>query len=105
MSNSSPYYTKIGPSMVKSIHDPYAQVFAGGDTRYNTKSEVQTLVLPTISFVVSSLPAASSYRVGHVLYASNGRKLLETPGNGTGVPVYSNGTNWLTFYGNSTVTA
>lgn len=38
-------------------------------------------------------------------YATNGRRSGETAGNGTGCPVWSDGTNWRTFYDNSIVSA
>lgn len=57
------------------------------------------------SYTVATLPSASTYGAGSQAYASNGRKSGEGAGSGTGVPVWSNGTNWLTYYDNSIVAA
>lgn len=43
--------------------------------------------------------------LGDITIATDGRKSGETAGNGTGVPVWSDGTSWLTFYGNTAVEA
>lgn len=55
--------------------------------------------------IVASLPSAASVPVGSHYFATNGRKSGEGAGAGTGVPVWSDGTNWRTYYDNSTVTA
>lgn len=57
------------------------------------------------SYTVAGLPSAATHGVGSQVYASNGRKSGEGGGAGTGVPVWSDGTNWKTFYDNSTVAA
>jgi hypothetical protein len=56
-------------------------------------------------FLVAGLPTAATVGVGGVAFATNGRKAAEGVGAGTGVPVYSDGTNWLTYYNNTTVLA
>lgn len=53
-------------------------------------------------YTVDNLPAG---RLGQTALATNGRKSGETAGNGTGVPVWYDGSNWLTYYDNSTVQA
>lgn len=42
-------------------------------------------------------------KVGATAYATDGRKAAEGAGTGTGLPVWWNGTNWLTFHDNSTL--
>jgi hypothetical protein len=63
---------------------------------------------PTVpSTTVANLLSASGADAGAgtIAYASNGRKSGEGSGAGTGVPVWSDGTNWRTFYDNSVVAA
>lgn len=55
------------------------------------------------SYAVASLPAAGT--AGRIAYASNGRKSGEGAAAGTGCPVWDDGTNWKTFYDNTTVAA
>jgi len=52
---------------------------------------------PTLAAVssVAGLPASGA--TGRVGYASDGRKVGEPAGGGTGVPVWFDGTNWRTF--------
>lgn len=57
------------------------------------------------SYTVALLPSAVNVGVGAIAYATNGRKAAEGVGVGTGVPVFSSGSAWLTFYGNTAVTA
>ena len=57
------------------------------------------------SFTVGTLPSASTAGAGATAFASNGRKSGEGPGSGTGVPVWGDGTNWKTYYDNTTVAA
>jgi hypothetical protein len=57
------------------------------------------------SLTVAGLPAASTAGVGAAVYASNGRKSGEGAGAGTGIPVWSDGTNWRTYYDNSIAAA
>ena len=52
-------------------------------------SEMTPFVLP--AYAVAALPAATAARVA---YASNGRKVGEGAGAGTGTLVYSDGTAW-----------
>lgn len=47
------------------------------------------------TFTVAALPANPS--VGSFAYASNGRKVGETAGSGTGVPVYYSNGAWRVF--------
>lgn len=56
------------------------------------------------SYTVAGLPGAAN-NVGSMCYATNGRKSGEAAAAGTGVPVFSNGVNWLCFYNNLQVTA
>lgn len=57
------------------------------------------------SYTVANLPAANSFPAGMASYASNGRKGGEGAGAGTGVPIWTDGTKWLTFYDNTEVQA
>lgn len=57
------------------------------------------------SYTVALLPAANTSGVGSITYATNGRKAAEAAAAGTGVPVFSDGTNWLCFYNNLQVTS
>lgn len=57
------------------------------------------------TYTVATLPSAATTGTGAISYATNGRKAGEAAGAGTGCPIYSNGTTWLTFYGNTQVLA
>lgn len=57
------------------------------------------------SYTVAGLPSTTTYGVGSEAFASNGRRAGEGAGAGTGCPVWSDGTNWRTFYDNSIVAA
>lgn len=63
------------------------------------------LALAGRSFTVATLPPASKYPNGMATYASNGRKNGEGVGAGTGVPIWTDGSKWLTFYDNTEVQA
>jgi hypothetical protein len=54
---------------------------------------------------VAGLPSASLYLKGRTAFATNGRRSGEGAGAGSGVPVWSDQTNWRTFYDNSVVAA
>lgn len=56
-------------------------------------------------YAVASLPSAATSGLGAIAYATNGRKAAEGAAAGTGVPVFSDSTNWLCFYNNLIVTA
>lgn len=56
-------------------------------------------------YAVSALPSASLAGAGSIAYTTNGRKASEAALAGTGVPVFSDGANWLCFYNNLQVTA
>lgn len=58
------------------------------------------VTLPT--YVVASLPVGAN---GQIVYASNGRKVGEGAGSGTGVIVYFSNSSWRTFSGDGVVTA
>lgn len=47
------------------------------------------------NFTVANLPSASAVGAGVIAYATDGRKNGETAGNGTGVLVFSDGSNWI----------
>jgi len=47
------------------------------------------------SYTVATLPGAP--QAGAVAYATNGLKVGESPGNGTGIPVYYSNGAWRTF--------
>lgn len=57
------------------------------------------------SYTVAGLPSTTTYGVGSEAFATNGRRAGEGAGTGTGCPVWSDGTNWRTFYDNSIVAA
>lgn len=46
------------------------------------------------NFTVATLPPAA-LNTGGIAYATNGRKNGETATNGTGVLVFSDGSNWI----------
>lgn len=68
-------------------------------------SVVTALRLATRSFTVAELPPAKNYSPGTSTFASNGRKGGEGAGAGTGVPIWTDGAKWLTFYDNTEVAA
>lgn len=68
-------------------------------------SIASALKLAGRSYTVANLPAATSFPPGMASYASNGRKGGEAAGHGTGVPIWTDGTKWLTFYDNTEVQA
>lgn len=70
-----------------------------------TGASTATTYHKTGSVAVASLPSAATAGVGAIYHASDGRKSEEGAAAGTGVPVWSDGTNWKTFYDNSTVAA
>lgn len=86
---------------------PQAFAFANGQLSpawtlwFNTQHQLMSL--QGHSFLVSALPIGTY--AGQQAYASDGRKSGEGAGAGTGVPVWWNGTSWLTFYNNSVVIA
>lgn len=67
---------------------------------------LNTGVFPTFSnlgsFTVSALPTGTE---GAQAYATNGLKVGETPGNGTGVPVYFSTGSWRVFSTDAAVAA
>jgi hypothetical protein len=62
-------------------------------------------VLQNASYTVTTLPppGGSTAPAGSTAYASDARKGGEGPGAGTGIPVWSDGTNWRTYYDNTIV--
>jgi len=67
---------------------------------------VQAAPAQMASFAVASLPTTGiGVGNGSIAYASNGRKSGEGAGAGTGIPVWFDGTNWKTFYDNTTAAA
>jgi len=71
---------------------------SGADVKVTT-SQIITAAATGGNFVgafsVAGLPASPA--AGTTAYASNGRKLGEGSGSGTGVPVYFQGGSWRTF--------
>ncbi len=61
-----------------------------------------TAALKLASFTVAGLPAGT---VAQIAYASNGRKVGEGAGVGTGVVVYYSGGNWRVFSTDAAVAA
>ena len=55
------------------------------------------------TYTVATLPAYA--HEGQAAFAANGRKSGETQGNGTGVPVWWDGSAWRTHYDNTVVSA
>jgi len=63
---------------------------------------------PQGNFTVATLPAVNAIRSpvpGQIAYATNGRKVGETAGNGSGVPVYWSNGAWRVFSTDAAVTA
>lgn len=75
------------------VWDRYAWVETRGDNR--------TLLARDD---VADLPS-SGLIIGETAYANDGRRSGETAGNGSGCPVWWDGSNWLTFYDSTTVAA
>lgn len=59
-----------------------------------------TITQGVTSYTVAGLPAGTA---GQLAYASNGRKVGEGAGAGTGVLVYKDATNWRTCDASTTV--
>lgn len=57
------------------------------------------------AFAVASLPSSGSQTAGDTAYATDGRRSGEGGGAGSGLPVWSDGTNWRVHYDNSVVVA
>lgn len=94
------------------VNDAPIQQPISGDTLLANQSWVlwmasvtTALKLAGRSFTVAQLPDAKSYAPGSSTFASNGRKAGEGPGAGTGVPIWTDGVKWLTFYDNTEVAA
>ena len=60
-------------------------------------------IVPARNYTVAALPTKHS--AGQILFASNGRKAGEGAGVGTGVMVFSDGTNWIACDTGATVAA
>lgn len=56
------------------------------------------------TYTVATLPSASA-NPNAISYASNGRRVGEVSGAGSGIPVWNDGTNWRTYFDNSIVQA
>lgn len=61
--------------------------------------------IKSVKALVAGLPSPVTAGQGTIHYATNGRKAGEGAGAGTGCPVHSNGTEWLTFYDNTAIAA
>lgn len=70
-----------------------------------TGASTATTILKAGSFTVATLPSAATSGAGAHAYASNGRKAGEGGGAGTGIPVWSDASNWKTYYDNTTAAA
>ena len=57
------------------------------------------------NYTVANLPVLVAAGKGFTAFATNGRKSGEAAGNGTGVPVYYDGTTWRTFSADAAVVA
>lgn len=78
----------------------------GGANAVNIQSDLTVQIYAPLqgkSYTVAQLNALTNKVFGMTAFAGNGRKSGETAGNGSGCPVYYGGSNWLTFYDNSTV--
>lgn len=62
------------------------------DMRVNTFTSIGSIQLA--KYTVAGLPAGSE---GQLAYATNGRKVGEGVGAGTGVPVYFSNASWRVF--------
>ena len=76
-----------------------------GVTLGNLPSDILQLACPVglLTFTVATLPVG--YAEGTISYASDGRKVGETPGSGTGVPVYFSNGSWRVFSTDAPVAA
>jgi hypothetical protein len=72
-----------------------------GSTVAVTGALTASSTIKPASFTVATLPSASEAGEGATAYASNGRRSGEEPGAGTGIPVWSDGTTWRTYYDNT----
>jgi hypothetical protein len=64
--------------------------------------EVNGTILYILTYTIATLPTAVGIKKS---FATNGRKSGEGVGAGTGIPVWSDGTNWRTYYDNSIAAA
>jgi len=87
------------------------QYYADGSTKAECRFsdgywDFQQPVSP-MTYTVATLAAGSpgAFKPGTTAFATDGRKSGEGAGSGTGCPVWWDGTNWLTFYDNTTVAA
>jgi hypothetical protein len=78
----------------------------GANNKHLTMDSVSSRFLRPIrppQSLVAALPTAASVGAGSIAYVTNGRRVGEASGSGTGIPVYSDGTAWRTYYDNSVV--
>ena len=72
---------------------------AGGTSRHTTQADLMRLP----NYTVATLPSVNATSPGRQAFATDGLKVGETTGNGTGVPVYDDGTQWRRTSDDSTV--
>jgi len=84
-----------------------ASLAVGNGTASNTSGQLSLAVVRNTGFTVALLPstAATGMVEGAVAYATNGLKVGETTGNGTGVPVYYSNGHWRVYSTDLTVAA
>jgi hypothetical protein len=76
----------ITVALVQTAHDD-AKPTQDGDMGYTDRNSLSV-------YTVATLPGVGSVYEGQMAFASDGRKIGEGPGVGTGVPVYYSGAAW-----------
>lgn len=74
---------------------------SGGTSRYTEHANL----MRGPNYTVGSLPAVNVTSPGRLAYASNGRKVGEGLGSGTGTLVYDDGTAWRRVGDDTTVSS
>lgn len=85
------------------VLQPNEQILFAYDGTLNKWVPVLSPRAPLGVYTVANLPTTAN--TGAIAHASNGRRTMELAGNGTGCPVWYDGSVWKTFYDNSTVAA
>lgn len=70
------------------------------DRKFTFEEYWEAVGIITVTFANRN---TGTYAEGSVRFISNGRKIGETAGNGSGVMCRYNGTNWITFDAGTTV--
>jgi hypothetical protein len=93
----------LTPNVTPPKHRAYPPGAASGSAPKVTVTGALTAssTIKPACFTVDTLPAASEAGPGATAYAPNGRRAGE--GQGAGIPVWSDGTAWRTYYDNTVV--